>query len=88
MAKNVDLAKLFGCEGMVTKKTLLNETKKDVDNKTPNEMSLDIRSLLDELNIKVLSQDILGVFECLEAIKLRLASMERVALDIRKAMGK
>ena len=88
MAKDIDLAKLFGVENLVTKKTLLNETQKDIIAKSPNDMSLDIRALLDELNNRVISQDILGVIECLRAIQIRLDVMNSVALTIKKSMGK
>lgn len=88
MAKNIDLAKLFGVEGMVTPKTLVTETLKDVSNKTPNDAGEDIRALLDEMTTRVVSGDIIGVVECLNAIQLRVDYMQKVAAQLKKAQGK
>lgn len=86
--KKVDLLKLFGVEHMVTPKTLVNETRADVERKKPNDAAWDIRSLLDEMTVRVSSKDIIGCIDCLNAIQLRIDYMQRVAHEIRKASGK
>ena len=88
MAKNINIAKIFGVEDMVTIKTLVTETKEDVRRKTPDECKRDIKSLLDEIDIRIASQDIIGVVDCLKAVTLRTEYMMSVAEELRKAMGK
>lgn len=83
MAKNYDLAKMFGVESLITPKTLVNENAREVNRKTPMEASDDIRSLLDEMTIRAVSGDLTGVEECLGAIRLRLELMEKIAKDLR-----
>jgi hypothetical protein len=79
-----DLLKLFGVEHLATLKTLVSETKKDVYNKTPNEAAEDIRKLLDEMTLRVVSRDIDGCIACLNAIQLRVDMMQHVANVIKK----
>jgi hypothetical protein len=88
MNEKKDLLKLFGVEHLVTPKTLVNETKKEVEAKKPNDAAWDIRALLDEITVRVASKDILGCILCLNAIQLRLDYMKRVAEEIRKHQGK
>ena len=88
MAKKVDLLKLFGVENMATLKTLVNESREEVEKKKPNDAAWDIRSLLDEITIRIASKDIIGCIECLNAIQLRLDYMQKIAQEIKKAQGK
>jgi hypothetical protein len=88
VAKHIDLAKIFGVEGMITPKTLVNEKLGDVERKTPHEASEDVKALLDEMTTRVVSADILGVIECLDAIQMRLTYMRTIADRMRKASGK
>jgi hypothetical protein len=83
-----DLAKLFGVEHMVTPKTLVSESEREVRRKYPHEVTQDIHALLEEMNMRVLSKDIIGVCNCLDAIKIRVKFLEDTANDIRKAQGK
>jgi hypothetical protein len=87
MSKKIDLAKIFGVEGLITPKTLVNETPEDINKKTPNDAAWDIRALLDELTIRVASKDIHGCIECLNAIQRRIDFMQKIANEI-KNMGK
>lgn len=86
--KEIDLLKLFGIEGLATLKTLVNESKHEVEKKKPNDAANDIRALLDEINVRVVSKDIMGCINCLNAIQLRVDYMQKVANEIRKAQGK
>jgi hypothetical protein len=79
---------MFGVEHLVTPKTLVNETRADVERKKPNDAAWDIRALLDEITVRVASKDIIGCIECLNAIQIRIDYMQRIANDIRKAQGK
>ena len=88
MAKQINLAQLFGVEGIITPKTLVNETKDDVLRKKPNEAGEDIKVLLDEISIRIVSRDIVGVEDCLKAIQMRVDYMRETAEQIKKAMGK
>lgn len=88
MEKKNDLAKIFGVENLITPKTLLNETLREIKRKNPNEVTEDIRALLDELNIRAVSGDIVGICECLDAIDLRMEYLNEVANTLRKASGK
>lgn len=83
-----NLAKLFGVENIVTPKTLVTETDREVRRKLPNDAANDIRALLDEINVRIMSQDIVGVCKCLDAIKLRVAYLDDIANQMRKAQGK
>jgi hypothetical protein len=83
-----DLVKLFEVEHLVTPKTLVNETRREVERKTPNDAAWDIRSLLDELTVRVSSKDILGVIDCLNAIQFRIDYMQKIAAEIKKAQGR
>jgi hypothetical protein len=84
MAKNIDLIKIFGVEGMVTPKTLVTETVREVNRKTPMEATEDIKSLLDEMTVRAVSGDLSGVEECLHAIQLRVTLMKNIADALRK----
>lgn len=86
--KKVNLLKLFGVEHLVTPKTLVNETRKEVEKKTPNDAAWDIRALLDEITVRVASKDIIGCIDCLNAIQLRIDYMQKIAEEIRKHQGK
>jgi hypothetical protein len=88
VTKKVDLLKLFGVEGLATLKTLVSETKVDVEKKTPNEAAWDIRALLDEITVRVASKDILGCIECLNAIQIRVDYMTKIAEEIKRHQGK
>jgi hypothetical protein len=83
MAKNIDLIKIFGVEGLITPRTLVNEKKHDVDKKNPMEASSDIKALLDEMNMRAVSGDLTGVEECLAAIQLRVDLMKSIAKGLR-----
>jgi chorismate mutase len=83
-----DILKLFGVEGLVTLKTLVNETPREISKKKPNDAAWDIRALLDEINVRVASKDIMGCIECLNAIQRRIDYMQNVANEIRKIQGK
>lgn len=89
MAKDPNkLARLFGVENLITPKTLVNETRADIGKKTPLDATNDIRALLDEMNMRVVSQDIIGAIECIKAIQLRVDMINGVAESIRKQIGK
>lgn len=81
-----NLPKLFGVENLVTPKTLITEKDREIRRKRPDEAASDIRILLDEINIRVMSKDIVGICECIEAIQLRINYMRDVASEIRKRM--
>jgi hypothetical protein len=83
MAKNFDLIKMFGVEGMAQLRTLVTETKTEVNKKTPMEASEDIKSLLEEMTIRAVSGDLTGVEECLSAIQLRVDLMNVIAKELR-----
>lgn len=83
MAKNFDLIKLFSVEGLVTPKTLVNETVREVNKKTPMEASEDIKSLLEEMTVRAVSGDLTGVEQCLEAIQRRVDLMQTIAKGLR-----
>jgi hypothetical protein len=83
VAKNTDLIKIFGVEGLVTPKTLVNETQREVNRKTPMEASEDIRALLDEMTLRATGGDLTGVEQCLEAIQLRVDLMQVIAKGLR-----
>jgi hypothetical protein len=83
-----DLAKLFGVEHLVTPKTLVDESDREVRRKYPHEVTQEIHTLLEEMNMRVLSKDIIGVCKCIEAIKIRIDFLDDTANDIRKAQGK
>jgi hypothetical protein len=84
----IDLIKLFGIEHLATLKTLAEESAKEVERKTPNDAALDIRQLLDEISIRVVSRDIDGCIKCLNAIQLRVDFMQKVAKEIKRASGR
>jgi hypothetical protein len=87
-SKKIDLVSVFGVEGMVTPKTLVNETTEDVRRKKPHEMGLDIRALLDEMQIRVVSSDIEGVLSCISAAELRLKLIREEAEKLKKFVDK
>jgi hypothetical protein len=85
---DTNLLKLFGVEHLATLKTLVNESRSEVEKKTPNDASMDIRKLLDEITVHVASRNIDGCIDCLNAIQLRVDYMQRIASDIKKAQGR
>ncbi len=87
MAKNVDLLKLFGIEGKATLKTLTTETKHDVEGKTPNEAGEELKPLLDELRVRAVSGDVIGMEACLKAMQLRMDYMFWAMNELKKMTG-
>lgn len=87
MSKNVDLAKLLGVDHLIDKRSIVDETKKDVDGKTGQEMTLDIVALIEHINLCIMKQDINGAIACIEAIQLRVNGMREMAEAIKKQFG-
>lgn len=86
VAKNINLLKLFGVEGMVTQKTIVTESAEDIRKKSAADAEKDMRFLLDELRIKVCSEDIIGICEVLTAMRLRVDYMQEIIDELRKMM--
>jgi hypothetical protein len=72
---------------MITPKTLLNQSEHDISQKPPHEVANEIRLLLDEINIRIASQDIVGISDCISAMKLRILHLDRIVIEFRKANG-
>lgn len=83
MAKNIDLIKIFGVEGMIEPRTLVNEKPADINRKTPMEASADVKALLEEMTVRAVSGDLTGVELCLVAIQLRVDLMKSIAKGLR-----
>lgn len=86
VAKNINLAKIFGVENVITPKTLVDETLADMGRKTAGEASDDIFALLMSIEILKNNQDIDGIIKHLNAIQLRLDVMKEIADEIKRRM--
>lgn len=83
-----DLIKLFGLEGQIEPRNPLFCTQKDIDEKSPYECSAEVKQLIDMVNGFAIAQDIDGMLKCLQAISMRVTSMQEAALDIKNIIDK
>lgn len=83
-----DLMKLFNVEGLITPRSISSESKAEVMKKTPAEMGLDVRALMDEINLHIIQQNIDGVIKSLNAANVRIACMLEVATRMKTTIDK
>lgn len=87
MDKKYDLAKIFNLEGIIKPRPKALETSEEVSMKNPYELSLEIKEMLDDINMYVEMQDIDSVIKTLNACEMRLNIMKAVALKIKRRFG-
>lgn len=88
MEKKLDLIKIFGLEGVVSPRALNSFSREEVMSTTPYQMSLEVKSLMDELTECINDQDIDTIIANLEAARLRVECMSEIANRMKKLIDK
>lgn len=88
MPKRNDLLKLFDVEGKATLKTILQENENDLNYKSPRQMQVDIKNLVDMLDKFVEEGDLDNAILAINGITIRANAMNDVANDLKRILDK
>jgi hypothetical protein len=86
--KKLDLIKLFGVEGKIKPRTILDDTQEDLDNKTPFEITIELHKVIDMMNEFVVQGDVEGALKCTQAGLLRMTTLQTTVLDVKNILDK
>jgi hypothetical protein len=88
MSKKPDLIKIFKVEGLVEPKTLIDETLEDVNEKTPFNVTEDIKDIVDMLNGFVYEHDVEKAIKAVEALSIRVTSLAVTIYSVKEWMDR